>query len=697
MKKFYVYVIIGLSMLMQTNAENNPLLSPFNTPYNVPPFEQIKSSDFISAMNEAIKIHKNEIQSIIEDKNAPTFENTIESFEYSGELLNQIATVFFNLNSANTNDEMQNAAKEIAPMLSKHSDEILQNPKLFEKVKSVYDKRNSLNLNTEQFRLLDKTYKAFIKSGANLDEKKKARLADINQRLSVLELKFADNVLAETNNFKLVLEKQEDLAGLPQQFIDGAAETAKEMGMSGKWVVTLHNPSLIPFLQYSSRRDLREKIWRAYSNRGNNGNEYDNNEVIKEIVNLRLERAQLLGYKNHAEYRLDDAMAKTPENVFNLLNQIWPPAIKVAKQEADEYRAMIKKEGGNFKLEPWDWRYYAEKVRKEKYDIDEEITKPYFKLENVRQGVFTLANKLYGITFNEVTNIPKYNPDIYAYEVIDSNQKFLGILYMDFYPRPNKRQGAWMTNYVEEYTKKDGLKVHPVVSLVFNFTKPTASSPALLTFDEAETMFHEFGHSLHGLFANTKYRSLEGTNVPRDFVEMPSQIMENWFVEPEMLALFAKHYQTGEIIPKSLVDKIQKSSKYGQGFGTTEYLAASYLDMYYHTLTQPLKENPMQFEDKKMKELGLIPEIISRYRSTYYNHIFTTGYDAGYYSYIWAEVLDKDAFEKFKEDGIFNRSTAIGFRRILERGNSEDPMKMYIEFRGKEPSIEPLLKNRGLM
>ncbi|MEN6510416.1 MAG: M3 family metallopeptidase [Chloroherpetonaceae bacterium] len=696
MKKIYVYVIIGLSMLIQTQAENNPLLSPFNNQYNVPPFEKFRSGDFFPAIQEAITINKKEIQSIIDNKNAPTFENTIESLEYSGELLNQIATIFFNLNSANTNQEIQDAAKDIAPLLSKHNDEILQNPKLFERVKAIYNTRTKLNLNTEQSRLLDKTYKAFIKSGANLDEQKKARLSAINERLSLLELKFADNVLAETNNFKLVLDKKEDLAGLPQQFIDGAAETAKEMNLPGKWVVTLHNPSLMPFLQYSSRRDLREKIWKAYSNRGNNDNEYDNKETIKEIVNLRMERAQLLGYKNHAEYRLDDAMAKTPENVFNLLDHIWSPALKVAKQEADEYREMIKNEGGNFKLEPWDWRYYAEKVRKAKYDIDEEETKPYFKLENVREGIFTLANKLYGITFKEIKNIPKYNSDILAYEVIDSNKTFLGILYMDFYPRPNKQQGAWMTNYVEEYIK-NGKKIHPVVSLVFNFTKPTASSPALLTYDEAETMFHEFGHSLHGLFANTKYRSLEGTNVPRDFVEMPSQIMENWVVEPEMLALFAKHYKTGKVIPQSLVDKIQKSNKYGQGFGTVEYLAASYLDMDFHILTEPLKENPMTFENEEMTKLGLIPEIISRYRSTYYNHIFTTGYDAGYYSYIWAEVLDKDAFEKFKEDGIFNRSTAIGFRHILERGNSEDPMKMYIEFRGKEPSIQPLLKKRGLL
>ncbi|HAW08167.1 MAG TPA: peptidase M3 [Bacteroidetes bacterium] len=696
MKKIYVYVIIGLSMLIQTQAENNPLLSPFNNQYNVPPFEKFRSGDFFPAIQEAITINKKEIQSIIDNKNAPTFENTIESLEYSGELLNQIATIFFNLNSANTNQEIQDAAKDIAPLLSKHNDEILQNPKLFERVKAIYNTRTKLNLNTEQSRLLDKTYKAFIKSGANLDEQKKARLSAINERLSLLELKFADNVLAETNNFKLVLDKKEDLAGLPQQFIDGAAETAKEMDLPGKWVVTLHNPSLMPFLQYSSRRDLREKIWKAYSNRGNNDNEYDNKETIKEIVNLRMERAQLLGYKNHAEYRLDDAMAKTPENVFNLLDQIWSPALKVAKQEADEYREMIKSEGDNFKLEPWDWRYYAEKVRKAKYDIDEEETKPYFKLENVREGIFTLANKLYGITFKEIKNIPKYNPDILAYEVIDSNKAFLGILYMDFYPRPNKQQGAWMTNYVEEYIK-NGKKIHPVVSLVFNFTKPTASSPALLTYDETETMFHEFGHSLHGLFANTKYRSLEGTNVPRDFVEMPSQIMENWVVEPEMLALFAKHYKTGKVIPQSLVDKIQKSNKYGQGFGTVEYLAASYLDMDYHILTEPLKENPMTFENEEMTKLGLIPEIISRYRSTYYNHIFTTGYDAGYYSYIWAEVLDKDAFEKFKEDGIFNRSTAIGLRHILERGNSEDPMKMYIEFRGKEPSIQPLLKKRGLL
>ena len=570
------------------------------------------------------------------------------------------------------------------------------NKKLFEKVNTVYKSKDNLKLNPEQLRLLEETYKRFIRNGAALDDQKQKRLREINEKLSTLTLKFGDNVLAETNAFKLFIEKESDLAGLPQGLKDGAAEAAKQEKKEGQWLFTLKNPSLMPFLQYSENRELRQKMLNAYTSRGNNKNEFNNIDNIKNIVNLRLERANLLGYKSHAAYVLDDNMAKTPEKAYELVNQVFKPGLETAKKEAVELQKMIKKDGKTFKLEPCDWRYYSEKLRKEKYDLDEEEIRPYFKLENVKQGIFTVAQKLYGITFTIIKDIPVYHKECEVYEVKEADGKHLGILYLDFFPRESKSGGAWCTSYRDQY-KKDGKDIRPVVSLVCNFSKSTENQPSLLTFDEAETFFHEFGHALHGLMSNCTYPSLSGSNVSRDFVELPSQIMENWASEPEVLKMFAKHYKTGEIIPDALLEKMKKSSLFNQGFATTEFLAAALLDMDYHTLTTPLEMSPIDFEKQSMDKIGLIPEIIVRYKSTYFNHIFSGGYAAGYYSYIWSEVLDADAFSAFKEKGIFDPATALSFRKnILEKGNTQDPMVSFVNFRGREPKIDALLIKRGL-
>ncbi len=696
MSFFLLIFVILFSGVKLSAKENNPLLSKFTTPYGVPPFDKIKPEHFLPAFNEAIKKHEAEIEKIIKNKKPADFKNTIEALEYSGELLNDISTIFFNLNSANTNKDLQKIAKEVAPMLSKHGDKISLNPDLYKRVNEVYKQKTNLKLTAEQLKLLEETNKSFIRGGAGLDPAKKKRFSEINEKLSLLTLKYGENVLAETNSFKLIIDKKEDLAGLPQSVIDGAADAAKQSGNDGKWVFTIHNPSLIPFLQYSANRDLREKIWKAYKSRCNNGNSNDNKEVIKEIVNLRLERAKLLGYNTYSEFVLSDNMAKNPQNVFKLLNELWVPALKVAQKEADEYRDLIQKEGNNFKLEPWDWRYYSEKMRKVKYDLDEEQLKPYFKLENVRNGIFELVKRLYGITFKERKDLPKYHTDAITYEVLDKDKSLLAILYMDFFPRESKKSGAWMTNYREVF-KKDGKRVIPVISLVCNFTKPTGDTPSLLTIDEVETFFHEFGHGLHGMFAKGNYKSISGTNVSRDFVELPSQIMENWCTEPEVLALYAKHWKTNELIPQALITKMKNSSLFSQGFITVEYLAASLLDMAYYTRTEELKDDINTFEEKELNKVGLIPEIIARYKSTYFQHIFSGGYSSGYYSYIWAAVLDADAYEAFKENGLFDKKTADAFRyNVLEKGNTEDAMVLYKKFRGKEPIIDPLLKRRGL-
>ncbi len=646
------------------DAAPNPFFTEYTTPFGVPPFDKIEVAHYKPAFEKGMEEQKKEIDAIVNNPEEPTFENTIVALDRSGELLTKVMYAFSGQSSVNTTDEIQALEQELYPVLSAHSDDISLNPALFTRVKVVYDKQASMNLNKEQKKLLEETYKGFVRGGANLDADKQARLRELNEKISVLELTFGQNVLKETNAFK--------------------------------WIFTLHNPSVMPFLQYADNRALREKIFKAYINRGNNGNGNDNKNVVKELVAARLDKAKLLGYEDFAAFVLDENMAKNEKNVYNLLDQIWTPALKKAKEELADINAEIKKEGGDFEAEGWDWRYYADKARQAKFNMDENEVRPYLELNHVREGAFYVANKLYGITFTEIKDIPKPDPDAFAFECKDKDGSSLGVLYMDFYTRPGKGGGAWCGGYRDQ-SYKDGKKVLPVVTTVFNFSKPAAGQPALLSADEAETVFHEFGHALHGLFADVHYTGVAG--VPRDFVELPSQVMEHWVFEPEVLKVYAKHYQTGEVIPQELVDKIVKSSKYGQGFATVEYLAASLLDMDYHTLKEQLPGMDIEaFEAEAMNKRGLIRQIPPRYRTTYFGHTMEGGYTAGYYSYIWAEVLDADAFEAYKETGdIFNPEVASKFRKyVLTPGGIDDAMDMYKNFRGKEPGIEPLLKNRGL-
>ena len=697
MKKASLFLVFaGLLFWACSKQGKNPFFSDYNTPFNTPPFEKIKEEHYLPAFNEGIKQQQKQIDAIANNSEVPTFKNTIEAIENSKPLLTKVRNVFYNMTSANTNDELQRIAKEVAPLLSKNRDDINLNEKLFKRVKAVYENKDKLNLSVEQNMLLEKYYKDFVRGGANLDEEKKGKLREINKELSVLTVQFGENILKENNVFELVIEKEEDLAGLPETVITGAAETAKEREHEGKWVFTLHKPSMIPFLQYSEKREFREKIFKAYINRGNNNNELDNKANSSRIATLRVEKAILLGYKTHADFVLENNMAKQPENVYELLNRLWVPALKIAKKEAKELQDMIYKEGKNFKLEAWDWWYYAEKLKKAKYDLDDEALRPYFKLENVRDGVFAVANKLYGIQFVEITDIPKYHEVVKVFEVKEADGSHIGILYTDYFPRASKRGGAWMNSFRKQ-SRQEGKEVTPVICNVCNFSKPTGDKPALLSFEEVTTLFHEFGHALHGLLSNSTYKKLSGTSVPRDFVELPSQIMENWASEPEALKMYAKHYETGEVIPQELINKLKNASHFNQGFATVEYLAASFLDMDWHTLTEAKEYDALEFETNSLNKIGLIPEIVVRYRSPYFNHIFSGGYSSGYYSYIWAEVLDADAFEAFKETSLFDKKTAQAFRKnILEAGGTEDPMTLYKRFRGAEPKVEALLKRRGL-
>jgi len=702
--KNIVLIIISMSFLFfscsnqpkEKAPDENPFFSEFETPFQVPPFDKIKEEHFMPAFKEGMKQQQREIEAITNNNEESTFENTIEALESSGRLLTKVRNVFFNRRSAHTNDEIQKISKEVAPLLSKHNDDILLNTELFKGVKTVFDHKENLSLSQEQSRLLERTYKRFVRGGANLNPEEQEKLREINKELSLLSLKFGENILKENNAFELVIEKEEDLAGLPQSAITGASEAAKERSHEGKWVFTLHKPSMIPFLQYSEKRELREKIFKAYINRGNNDNELDNKANASKIATLRVEKANLLGYKSHAEFVLENNMAKNPENVYKFLNQLWKPAIAIAKKEAKELQSLIKEEGNDFKLEPWDWWYYAEKLKKAKYDLDDNTLRPYFQLKNVRDGAFAVANRLFGITFEEITEIPKYHDDVKVFEVKESDGSHLGILYVDYFPRESKRGGAWMNSFRKQ-SKQGGQEIHPVILNVCNFSKPTGDSPALISFEEALTLFHEFGHALHGLLSNSTYNRLSGTSVPRDFVELPSQIMENWAAEPEVLKSYAKHYETGKAIPQSLIDKLKKSKHFNQGFITVEYLAASFLDMDWHTLTDNKELDALEFEAESLNNIGLISEIIVRYKSPYFNHIFSGGYSSGYYSYIWAEVLDADAFEAFKETSLFDQKTALAFRKnILEKGNTEEAMTLYKRFRGAEPKIDALLKKRGL-
>jgi peptidyl-dipeptidase Dcp len=681
----------------QATQADNPFFQEFATPFEVPPFEKISVEHYLPAFQEGMTRQRKEIEAIIANSEPPSFENTVEALERSGSLLRAVGMVFDVLNESMTSDRMQEVAKTAAPLRAQHEDDIFMNPGLFQRVKAVYDQKSNLNLKPEQSMLLEKYDLDFVRSGAALEETKKARLRDINQELSVLSVKFGENVLKETNRFELLIENEDDLAGLPPNVRSAAAEAARERSHDGKWVFTLDKPSLIPFLQYSEKRGLREKVFKAYTDRGNHNDELDNKANLARIAALRVERANLLGYKTHAHYVLEENMAKTPENVYAFLDKIWKPALEMAKKEVAELQAMIDSEGGNFELEPWDWWFYAEKVKKAKYDLDEEALRPYFQLENVRDGAFSVANKLFGIQFVERPDIPSYHPDAKAYEVKDADGSHIGILYTDYFPRASKRGGAWMNNFRNQYRLGDR-DIRPVITNNGNFSKPTGDLPALLSSEEVTTLFHEFGHALHGLLSQCTYERLSGTEVPRDFVELPSQIMENWVFEPEVLNIYAKHYQTGEVIQKELVAKIKKASLFNQGFDTVEYLAASYLDMDWHSLAEPSEQNVEKFEAASMARIGLIPEIVVRYKSPYFSHIFEGGYSAGYYSYIWAEELDADAFEAFKEKGLFDPATAQSFRKnILERGGTEDPMVLYRRFRGAEPKVEPLLKRKGLL
>ena len=699
-EKFMKNLVIAAAMTcmvcacsQQSTESENPFFSEFQSPYGAPDFDRIQLADYEPAFLKGIEQQNQEIKAIVENPEAPTFENTIVALDNSGEILSRVSGVFFALTSADTNDELMALESKIAPMLSEHSDNIYLNEALYQRVAKVceQEKSGAIQLTTEQHYLLEKYRKAFERSGAALDKEKQARLREINKELSTLTIDFSNHVLADNNAFKLVVDKQEDLAGLPEAVIAGAASEAEAQGEKGKWVFTLQESSRTPLLQYAQNRELRKQIYQAYTSLGNRSNENDNKEILKKILTLRVEKAQLMGYDTYAAYVLADNMAKTPENVLDFLHNLWGYSIQNAKKEAAELQQIMDKEGKGEKLEAWDWWYYAEKLRQQKYNLNEDEIKPYFSQEDVQKGLFYVVNKLYGITLTPTDTVPVYNKDVKTYIVNDADGSFLGLFYCDYMPRASKQSGAWMSNFREQ---KEG--VRPLIYNVASFTKPAGDTPSLLTIDEAKTMFHEFGHALHGMLSQCKYQGVSGTAVAQDFVELPSQIMEHWTVEPEVLKVYARHYKTGEVIPDELVAKIENQALFNQGFMTTELLAAALLDMEFHNLTTTEGLDVVAFEKQLMDKLGLIPQIAPRYRATYFRHIMG-GYDAGYYSYLWAERLDADAFEAFKEHGIFDPATAKAFRQnILEKGGSDDPMKLYETFRGAQPSLEPLLKNRGL-
>ena len=677
----------------QAADTDNPFLSEFETPYGTPDFDRIKVEHYEPAFLKGIKQQNEEIKAIVENPEEPSFENTIVALDNSGEILARVSGVFFALTEADTNDEMMALEAKIAPMLSEHSDNIFLNQELYKRVAAVHaqEEAGKIQLTTEQHYLLDKYYKEFVRSGAGLDAQKQERLREINKQLSTLTIEFGNHVLADNNDYLLVVDKKEDLAGLPDAVIAGAAQEAKAHGKDGKWVFTLQESSRTPLLQYAQNRELRKNIYQAYTSLGNRGNANDNKEVLKKVLALRLEKAQLMGFNNFAEYQLADNMAKNPKNALDLLYGLWEYSIKNAKAEAAELQKIMDREGKSEKLEAWDWWYYAEKLRQKKYDLNEDAIKPYFSQEDVHDGLCTVVNKLYGITLTPCDSISVYNKDVKTYIVKDADGSLLGVFYSDYMPRASKRSGAWMSNFREQ---QEG--VRPLIYNVASFTKPAGDLPSLLTIDEARTMYHEFGHALHGLLTQCKYKGVSGTSVAQDFVELPSQIMEHWAVEPEVLKMYAKHYQTREAIPDSLIAKIENQALFNQGFMTTELLAAAILDMEMHCLTTMEGFDVLQFEKQLMDKLGLIPQIAPRYRSTYFNHIMG-GYAAGYYSYIWAERLDTDAFEAFKEHGLFDQATATSFRKnILEKGGSDDPMKLYVTFRGAEPGLDAWLKTGGL-
>lgn len=681
---------------MTNNSETNILIKEFNTPFGTVPFDKIEHKHYIPAFNAAIKKGLADVDKIVHSSDSPTFENTIEMLSYSGELFERVSNIFYNLNSAETDAEMQEIARKLAPIVSDYYNDILFNKDLFLRIKAVYDQKEKLELSEEQHTLLEKTYKRFSRNGANLDQEGQARLRNISKELSELSLRFQDNVLAETNAYLLPITDQDDLSGLPQTAIDAGAQLAAERNMEG-WAFSLHAPSFGPFLQYADKRSLRQEMYMAFSTRASKENKYDNRDVLKRIANLRLERAQLLGYPTHAHFVLEERMAESPEKVNALLYQLLTAAKPTAENEVKEVQALAADMGANFELMPWDWSYYAEKLRQKRFDFDQELLRPYFALERVKQGIFSLTEKLWGLNYVRNKGIPVYHPDVETYEIYDENDRFLAILYLDFFPRKGKSPGAWMTSYREQY-KQNGHDTRPHISLVCNFSKPTGNAPSLLTYNEMSTFLHEFGHALHGIFSDVTYPGLSGTNVYRDFVELPSMLMENWAVERDFLDMFAIHYKTGEKLPEILIRKIVESRNFNAGYAILRQLGFGLNDMAWHSITDAVTENPMDFEKKAMRPASLLPRVDNVMVSPAFAHIFSGGYAAGYYSYKWSEVLDADAFQVFKDNGIFDKQTARSLREnILSKGGSEHPMILYKRFRGKEPSVEALLRRDGLI
>ena len=701
-RKVITFLFIILITFSSIQAMENPFYKNYKTQFEIPPFSEIEEKHFMPAYFKGMEEHNNEIEQIIQNTEKPSFENVIIAMERSGELLDKVNAVFFNLSGSATNEKLQEIEKEISPKLSQHYDSISLNPYIFKKVSLLWEDVDNLNLSQEERKILEETYKRFIRSGALLKGSDKDRYADINQEISKLSVQFSQNLLAETNNFEIILSR-DDLKGLPEDIVNLAKEEAdnkfkktSDKKYANKYIFTSHRSSMYPFLTYSERRDLREKLYTGYIMRGDNDNEYDNKNITSKIASLRVEKANILGFETHAHYVLDNTMAKTPEAVYELLNQLWEPALSRAKNELQELQKFVNEEGQNFKIASWDWWYYSEKVRKDKYNIDEEELKNFFTLDNTIDGIFKTANKLFGLTFEEKFDIELYHPDARVWQVKDKNGSHLGLYIGDYYTRSSKRGGAWMSTFKDQ-SNFDG-RERPIVINVCNFPPPSKDKPSLLSFEHVTTLFHEFGHGLHGLLTNTHYRSLSGTSVSRDFVEFPSQVLEHWASEPELLKSYAKHYKTGEVISDELIDKMKNASKFNQGFANTEYLAATYLDMDWHSLVSTDIQDTNDFERKSLEKIGLIDEIVSRYRTTYFQHIFTSSYSAGYYSYIWAAVLDSDAFAAFKESGdIYNQDLANKYREyILEKGGTENPMELYQKFRGSNPNIGPLLEDRGL-
>lgn len=682
-----------MTMIACTEKNQQP------TTFAVPAFDQAKNvAQYMPAFEAAIAEQKAEVEAIVNNSEEPTFENTLVALDRTGMTLDSLQGIFFNVLEADGNDEMDSIAEILVPMLTDLSSEILLNETLFQRIKAVYDERESLGLDPEQMRLLTETYKSFVNNGALLNAEQKARLVEINKELGLLSLKFGNNVVAETNAYQYFVKNEDELKGLPESAKAAAAEEAEAAGHKGEWLFTPKRTSFTPVLQYCENRELRKELLMAYTTRGNHGNANDNKEVIKRTMALRIEKAKLFGYDNPADYILADCMAKDSKTVDKFLASVWTPSLEAAKREAAELQKMMDRDLPGEKLQPWDWWYYAEKLRAEKYALNEEELKPYFELGNVRQGAFDLATKLYGIQFEKVNDMPVYNPEVEVFKVTEADGRLVGYLYTDYFPRAGKRPGAWMNNISSQYVDANGVDHRPVIINVGNFNKPTAGNPSLLSMDDVETLFHEFGHALHGLLAKAHYKSLSGTNTPRDFVELPSQFMENYCYEPEIIRTYARHYKTQEVIPDSLIEKINNAGKFNQGFVTTELLSASILDMDFHELTTVDGLDVDQFEAASMAKMQMIPEIIVRYRPTFYNHIFTTGYEAGYYSYTWSAVLDADAFAAFKETGnILNPDVAKRFRHLLEQGGTRDAQELYLEFRGKEADPQYLLRRKGFI